>query len=223
MVPAALKKSRMQVGAVQSEIGRAVTRLDLAPKRHGGEPLAGERVEQNECFGAGRVRLDGVERADGAQRTGGIGPELDAGTTLVGETGALQHARGPRRQREAQGKPANAAAGDEDGICAGTLCLGRCAQASGAPAGAVASNTQPAGSLCCRLQGRIVDEKGRAIGADDLPLRAHIEVDMGMVERRARAHALEFLDADADLADAAIVDEMGDESWCHGSVVRGAS
>jgi hypothetical protein len=39
----------------------------------------------------------------------------------------------------------------------------------------------------------IEDEMGRAIGADRFAVLAHINVDMGMVERGQRANALEFL------------------------------
>ena len=62
--------------------------------------------------------------------------------------------------------------------------------------------------------------KCRAIWADNLRVGAHIEIDMRMVGRRTRAHALEFLDANVDSVDAVIVDEMGCERLRHVSVVK---
>src|SRR5690606_40706255 len=46
------------------------------------------------------------------------------------------------------------------------------------------------------LQRRIIDIERRAVGADALIGIAHIDEDVGMVERRLGAHAHEFLNAD---------------------------
>jgi hypothetical protein len=44
---------------------------------------------------------------------------------------------------------------------------------------------------------------------------AHIEIDVGVIVRRRRPHALELLDADPDPVDALIVHEMGHERLSH--------
>lgn len=62
-------------------------------------------------------------------------------------------------------------------------------------------------------------EQRRAIGADELHLVPHIEIDMGMIERRGCPHALEFLDADRDAVDALVVYEMRYQRLSHGSRV----
>ena len=66
-----------------------------------------------------------------------------------------------------------------------------------------------------RAKRGIVRIKGRAIGADELGIVPHIEIDMRMIVRRARAHALEFLDADPDPAGALVVDEMRHQRLRH--------
>src|SRR5436190_6120553 len=57
-------------------------------------------------------------------------------------------------------------------------------------------------------QAGVVQVKGRAIGAEDLAVGAHVQIDVRVVVRRARAHALELLHADGDFLDALIVGEM---------------
>ena len=123
------------------------------------------------------------------------------------------------RKRDRRGESANAAANDEHAALRPGLRHRLRAQASGAPGGAVATKTQLGGSLSVCVEGRIVVEQGRAIRADELGLIAHIEIDMGMVERRRRAHALEFLDADPDTVDALVVHEMRHQRLSHGSCV----
>ena len=61
-----------------------------------------------------------------------------------------------------------------------------------------------------------MQEQGRAIGADDLRLMPHVEIDVGMIVGRRRAHALEFLDADLDPVDALVVHQMRHERLSHG-------
>jgi len=55
----------------------------------------------------------------------------------------------------------------------------------------------------------IMDVKRRAIGTDDLIVRAHIEVNMRMIGRGPSAHALKFLHADMNFLHTDIVAEMG--------------
>ena len=61
-------------------------------------------------------------------------------------------------------------------------------------------------------------EQGRTIGADDLLIVPHIEIDMRVIVRRGRAHALELLDADHDPIDALVVHEMRHQSLRHDTV-----
>ena len=48
------------------------------------------------------------------------------------------------------------------------------------------------------LQARIIDEAGRAIGADRFVVRSHVDIDMRVIERWQSADTLEFLDGDLD-------------------------
>ena len=59
-----------------------------------------------------------------------------------------------------------------------------------------------------RVEGGIAAIKGRAIGANDLLVVAHVEKDVGMVERGRCANAHEFLGADLDRGNARIVVKM---------------
>jgi hypothetical protein len=56
----------------------------------------------------------------------------------------------------------------------------------------------------------------RAIGADDLLVVAHIEINMRMVVGWQRPDALEFARADLNYCDAAIVMEVRDDVVSHG-------
>src|SRR6185369_2365754 len=69
------------------------------------------------------------------------------------------------------------------------------------------------------LDCRVVSEKRRAIGADDLRLMPHVEIDVGMVEGWRGPHALELLDADPDPVDAFVVHEMRNDHLRHGRYV----
>jgi hypothetical protein len=88
--------------------------------------------------------------------------------------------------------------------------------------------TAPTGSGLGRLEGAfgrprrvriergVVTVEGRAIGADDLGVRAHVEKHMRMVERRTGADAHEFTRADLDHLNARIIVEMGNDGFRHG-------
>ena len=60
-----------------------------------------------------------------------------------------------------------------------------------------------------------MDVKGGAVGAQDLAVGAHVQIDVRMIVRRPRAHALELLDANCDFFHAWIVGEMRNEGSCH--------
>ena len=63
-----------------------------------------------------------------------------------------------------------------------------------------------------------IDEQRRAIGADALVRRAHVDVNMRMIEGRQRADAHEFLRADAHRRDAGLIVEMGRGMFGHRSL-----
>jgi hypothetical protein len=69
-----------------------------------------------------------------------------------------------------------------------------------------------------RIEIRIVAEQGRAIGADTLGCVAHIDEDVGMVERRIFPNAHEFLGADFDYRHAGRVVEVGDDIFRPGGL-----
>ena len=52
-----------------------------------------------------------------------------------------------------------------------------------------------------RRETRIVHVVGRAVGAHDLVVGAHVDVDVRMIEWRKGAYALEFLGSYLDLAE----------------------
>src|SRR5690349_15925782 len=61
-----------------------------------------------------------------------------------------------------------------------------------------------------------MDIERRAIGAQDLAVGAHVEEDVRVIERRARAHALQLPDAHEDLLGAEIICEMRGSALSHG-------
>src|SRR3954465_2204312 len=65
------------------------------------------------------------------------------------------------------------------------------------------------------VEGGIQTEQGRAIWTDDLGGVAHVEIDMGMVERRHFALAHELVRADLDHRDAGRVMEMRNDLVGH--------
>src|SRR5665213_2826742 len=65
------------------------------------------------------------------------------------------------------------------------------------------------------VEGGIVPVQRRAIRADDLPVGAHVEEDVGVVVRRLGAAAHEFARADLDHRDAGVVVEMRDDVVGH--------
>ncbi len=67
------------------------------------------------------------------------------------------------------------------------------------------------------LEARIMDIECRAVGAEDLIVLTHVEVDVGMVEGRPSAHAIEFLDADEDSFSAGVVCKMRNHCSGHAS------
>src|SRR6185437_1405005 len=69
-------------------------------------------------------------------------------------------------------------------------------------------------ALVC-LETRIVDIERRAIGAEDLGVLSHVEIDVRMIERRAGAHAVELLDSNEDALGARIVCKMRDQYSGH--------
>lgn len=66
---------------------------------------------------------------------------------------------------------------------------------------------------------RIVDEQRRAIRTKNLAVLSHIEIDMGVIERRTCAHALQFLHADENLLGTNIIGQMGNGGSSHSSSV----
>lgn len=65
------------------------------------------------------------------------------------------------------------------------------------------------------LEAWVIDVERRAIGAKDLPVLSHVEIDVRVVERRAGAHAIEFLDADENALGADVICEMRDNGSGH--------
>src|SRR5665213_1664456 len=73
-----------------------------------------------------------------------------------------------------------------------------------------------------RCEPRIIDVVRRAIRANDIALLADVEIDMRVIERRQRAHALELLRADFDLREPLAVVEMRNAVLGHSSETLGS-
>ena len=112
-------QARMEVGAVEGEIGRAVSPFGMRAQGNGGEPPARDAVEQTDRFGREGGRRDRIQNAEFPKKPRGIRPELNAGAAFLGEARAFEDGavEAGACQRDCRGKPANAAAGDEDGPC----------------------------------------------------------------------------------------------------------
>lgn len=61
----------------------------------------------------------------------------------------------------------------------------------------------------------IINVKRRAVGTDDLVVCAHIEIDVRMIVRVPRTHAVKFLYADGDSLNTLIVSEMWNDIASH--------
>ena len=109
-------------------------------------------------------------------------------------------------ERKPSGKPANASPGDQD-LAPRRRRHGGCSGRRRARRGGRHIDAGRRVALA-GLERAVMHEQGRAIGADDLGLMPHVEIDVGVIVRRRRAHALELLDADLDPVDAFIVHEM---------------
>src|SRR5680860_866185 len=147
----------MQIGAVKRQIGRAITPLGLIAEGDGGEAASRRAVEQPDRFRPEGRRHDRVEDAERAQVARGIRSELKPGATFLGEGRAFEDGRieTSAGEGEARGKPANPAAGDKDRpMLRHRMCFAirRLRQAAGAPGGAVATYTQPPGSVSVALR-----------------------------------------------------------------------
>ena len=70
------------------------------------------------------------------------------------------------------------------------------------------------------MQGGLIFEQGRAIGADRFGLVTHIDENMRMIEGRQRADAHEFLGPNAHDGHTRLVVEMGRGMFGHGLGIR---
>src|SRR5438105_1548910 len=66
-----------------------------------------------------------------------------------------------------------------------------------------------------RVERRIVPVQRRAVRADDFPVAAHVEKDMGMIERRLGADAHELARADLDHCDARVIVKVRNDVLGH--------
>lgn len=60
-----------------------------------------------------------------------------------------------------------------------------------------------------RAQRGVIAKPGAAIGAADMRIPAHVEIDMRMIMRRRSPHAFKFRDANNYLIDPGIVNKPG--------------
>ena len=162
--------------------------------------------------------LQQVGDAEGAKNSRAVGSDLDTGAFFGNRRAALADVRFDAVPGECEGRceAADATACDNgrsigcghqpasggEGICRFI--------ASGGIGDKAAFRIALIG-----LEARVVDIERRAIGTQDLAVLSHVEVDMGMIEGRPGAHAVEFLDADEDALGAGVVCEMRDQCSGH--------
>ena len=156
-------------------------------------------------------RVAEAERDQDARR---VGRELDAGAGLLQALGLLVD-RNPKPgcaiASAAVSPPMPAPATmtvREEGH--GVTLRGRGLRRRPLPAARTPAGVRRAGS-----RRRIVAEQRRAIRTDDLVGVAHVEKDMGVVERRQRPDAHELVRADLDDRHAGRVVEMGNDPVRH--------
>ena len=116
MGTAAVEQGRMEVGAMDNGVGIAEALAERLVERDGGNALVADRVHQQQAVDVDRFRTHIVADAQRIKSMEGIRPDLDAGPDLTERRGLLKHERGDTGLGETErcGKPADAAAGDED-------------------------------------------------------------------------------------------------------------
>jgi hypothetical protein len=114
----AFEERQVHVGAMAHGVGIGKAAAESLAYRHRGHFGFVHRIHHHEMVGVHRLRasaLADAERVEGRER---IGAQLDAGADLADLRRLLEdlHRVAPPRERERGGEPADAAAGDENGM-----------------------------------------------------------------------------------------------------------
>ena len=211
-------KGVVQVGAVKGPVGSAVAGFDVSAEGELRERMAGEAVHDTDVLWvgdfAGEMRCD----AEGLQDAAAVGANLDAGAVFGGDSALFEDRDGAACASQSQGcgKACDASACDED-VSGVWGAAGHASRLSSLGGDRRVGNAA-LGVGFVFAQARIVHIKRRTVGAKDLAVCAHVEEDVRVVERRAGAHALEFLDADEDFFCALVVGKVGVEMCGHGGL-----
>ena len=106
----------MQIGAMNERVGMMEFLAERVAKRNAGDLLAGDRVHHDQIVGKHRERVDRLDQAEDVEHPEHVGAELNAGADLLELGRLLDDLRGDAlaRQRQSRGKPADAAADDEN-------------------------------------------------------------------------------------------------------------
>jgi len=193
-----LRQCRLQVGAVDRPIGRAVAALGLGAERDSRKPAAARGLDRDR-LGREHVGAQTFAETERDQDSRGVGRELDAGAGLFQPLGLLQQcdAESGSRQHQRRAQPPDTSADDDD-----------IARRRHGP-GAERSDRfgQGAGLWPCGMgiERRIVPIQRRAVRTDDFLVAPHVEKDVRMIVRRPGADAHELACADLDHRDAGIV------------------
>ena len=205
----------LQVAAMDDPIGRVVAfgrgRAERRPRQHPRRL----RVPDPKLLRSDHEGLQPRAEAEGEQNARGIGRKLQARAGLFQTLRLVEHSDGESslRERQRRRQAADARAGDDDPARGTPLFHVSVA----ATANAVHPIRQRAlgRSRRMRVEGGIVAEQRGAIGAYDLGGVAHVQVDVGMIERRHLALAHELARADLDHRDPGGVVEVRNDPVRH--------
>ena len=110
----------MQIAAMHHRIGIAEARAKRLAQIDMGDLLGGQRIHQPELVDIDRHAARGLADAEIIEGVERVGPELDAGADLAERRGLFQQDRADAflRQPQRRGEAADAAACDQDRLCA---------------------------------------------------------------------------------------------------------
>ncbi len=200
-----------QIGPVHHRIGRAEALFDGLAQRQGLKRLFPSIGKDFDALGGEALLSYRFGKPQIVEHFPRVGADLKPGAEFGSRVIALKHhhMQAEFGQRQRKGQSGNACTGDVD--CAGG--------AHGARRASGVFNLEHRAGRVGRAMGKggAEDVERRAIGAHDLGVVTHIEEDMGVVERRFRADALEFLGADLNAGQSFGIVEVRGSVLCHES------
>ena len=213
----------MQVAPVQYAIGCAMPGGDIASERERRQLFSGEAIHDADALGPGDFPFKEGCHTKRLENAHAVRADLNAGAFFGAFSALFEDGDGAAGAGECErcSQPGDAGASYHNFGVSGWPVRGAvCHHARRVRSGCGVEVADEAALGVCLVfaEAGIIDKEGRAVGAQDLPIRAHVEKDVRMIERRAGAHAVQFLDADEDFFRALVVREVGNEVCGHGSL-----